>query len=351
MNPLDVITTHDDLPEPVVPYYVPTSDGWFIHKDTTFGKVLVKVPNHPQHLPKVEPKMTLNGVKFPSWLVAQAHSFFRYIYDLHKTEAAVVVTYNQSTKDWKLFIPEQYTTHGAVHQKHDPNHLRPGYSAVGTIHSHCNFGAFHSGTDTHDADEFDGLHITLGHVDQDVPEYALMLAFNKQHFKVEIEDVIDLDDPGTEYQRTAPQWWARYVHPNQPAPWSKWQPKTQTSNWGNPGAWRGQQQMIPFDQRRNGVTYVNGVQVITNPSAIDRWDDDEPYAAFWNRAARDRTEQEQAADAAANAERLDLAFIAAEILDEIADDLADSGMKLYWSISPKTGFGAAVITSFSYKKD
>jgi hypothetical protein len=35
---------------------------------------------------------------------------------------------------------------------------------VGTIHSHCDFGAFHSGTDHEDESTFDGLHVTFGDI-------------------------------------------------------------------------------------------------------------------------------------------------------------------------------------------
>ena len=42
--------------------------------------------------------------------------------------------------------------------------LSEGYTIFGTIHSHCDFSAFHSGIDDADEHGFDGVHVTIGNV-------------------------------------------------------------------------------------------------------------------------------------------------------------------------------------------
>jgi hypothetical protein len=59
---------------------------------------------------------------------------------------------------------------------------------VGTIHSHCNFSAFHSGTDTHDEETFDGIHITLGHVDRKEFSMVASVAVNANRVQLEPEN-------------------------------------------------------------------------------------------------------------------------------------------------------------------
>jgi hypothetical protein len=59
---------------------------------------------------------------------------------------------------------------------------------VGTIHSHCDFSAFHSGTDTFDESTFDGIHITLGHVNRDQFSMCASMAFNDQRQQMEPEN-------------------------------------------------------------------------------------------------------------------------------------------------------------------
>lgn len=126
--------------------------------------------------------------------------YFRTLYDKYKVEAAVVLMLNTATKDWKvLFVPQVDCSGTAVNYLipksktdsfpakqaslyrdvfkdekaselmekalQDFNNLtNAGYGIFGTIHSHCDFAAFHSGVDDNDEQDFDGIHITIGNV-------------------------------------------------------------------------------------------------------------------------------------------------------------------------------------------
>lgn len=331
MNPLDIVNPPAEtalLPDPEVPYFVPTARGWFVHKLTTFGKVFVPT-NVPTHLPTLTKAFTPT-LKVPGRLVGQAHSFFRVVFASWGTESAVLITRNHTTGEWRLFIPEQYVSRGGVQQRFNPEHIAPGWDVVGSIHSHCNFGAFHSGTDTHDADDFDGFHMTIGHVDRDTPEYATMFAFNKQHFEVRFEDGVDVADIGTDRDRTAPAWWLRYVHANETAPWLK-----------NRGV------TVVRGGRQPGVTYVNGQPVgsgYTGPSVHPERDPD--YARWWA-SGNKPVEDEETREARRIREETQkaVALLAAVDLEDLAEFCADNGLKLYWSITPE-GRGAALASSY-----
>ena len=53
---------------------------------------------------------------------------------------------------------------------------------VGTIHSHCDFGASHSHGDHADEEHFDGIHITLGHVTSETPSLSVSLVIDGIRF-------------------------------------------------------------------------------------------------------------------------------------------------------------------------
>lgn len=126
--------------------------------------------------------------------------YFQMIYDEHKTEAGVLLMVHPETKQWRVFIPIQVDCSGGgvnylppksssdgltgrtkelydavfEHKTLGPRMLElyeeysklqeDGWCLFGTIHSHCNFGAFHSGVDDNDEINFEGLHITIGNV-------------------------------------------------------------------------------------------------------------------------------------------------------------------------------------------
>jgi len=120
--------------------------------------------------------------------------FFRDVYDKHQSESAVLLLVNAEAKRFiPLFVVNFDISGGAVHYiQPTPDHTsariqevlkdekllaihnqvmedynklyEAGYRIYGTIHSHCNFNAFHSGVDQADEVKFDGLHITIGNV-------------------------------------------------------------------------------------------------------------------------------------------------------------------------------------------
>lgn len=100
--------------------------------------------------------------KLPTKLFANILGFFRDVYKLYSSESIALLYYNKSDKSYKVFIPEQEVSGASLSYKTDQtikDHL-----LVGSIHSHASMSAFHSGTDVHDEEKFDGLHITIGKV-------------------------------------------------------------------------------------------------------------------------------------------------------------------------------------------
>jgi hypothetical protein len=192
------------LPEPDPFYYVMGADGPYMMKRTLYGRALVKIKSI-DHLPKHDGMLWHSIPKVPSGLIGQAWSFFRSTWTSKKSEAMVYLTHKDGV--YRIFVPTQEASAAHVKTVMNPNHIAEGWIVAGTIHSHCNFGAFHSGTDTGDAADHDGLHITIGHVDTDKPSIEGMISVNGVNWDMEYEDYAGGDLVLVPH----PNQWSRYI--------------------------------------------------------------------------------------------------------------------------------------------
>ena len=232
----------EDLPEPTLgPYFVQGARQNYAYKKFHFGRALTVLPGGipgAHDLPDKDKGFLLydfNG-GIPAELIGQAWHFFRHIWNKHHTEAMVDITWHP-TKGYRLFVPKQSTSGSHVSAIRNPEHYERGSRHVGTIHSHCNFTAFHSGTDTGDADDHDGLHITIGHVDKNPPEYAVMVSVDKIRWDFKIEEVINGEIKFT----THPAWWDKFVDTSNRSHFGKKgsQPAQSKTNGSSiPGLWK-----------------------------------------------------------------------------------------------------------------
>jgi hypothetical protein len=191
-------------------------NGLFRHVDNPYFMVRYKTDKIPvcgEITEEVKPKV----YKLPLEMFKQVESFFALVNTKFKGEAVVVLAWSVARKSWAVKIPKQQTR--GLHVSYDASAgnvlmvyqddkgelqsvaLEPGqpvpevvmdYENFGTIHSHCNASAFHSGTDDKDEFSFDGLHITIGKLDQPVREYAVRWIFAGRAYKSSIEHVVEL---------------------------------------------------------------------------------------------------------------------------------------------------------------
>lgn len=213
---------YDDIPDHPYPFYVLAKEGIYLRKKTAIGTSIIKIDKMPTSLGEVG-----NPTGFFSWgetppvppeICAQIVDFFRRIWDKHRTEAEVLLTARiemndgvPSIKEWRVFIPTQKVSMGGVQSVYEPSHIARGHMVVGTMHSHCNFSAFHSGTDLGDANRMDGVHFTIGFVDRDEPQVVAMVSISGVHVNYKPEALGDFSNLKA---ATAPTWWDNYVTPS-----------------------------------------------------------------------------------------------------------------------------------------
>ncbi len=186
MFPIYVLKRGVELPEQGT-YYIITGDGIFLHKDTGFIQATVKV-DKISFLEALEPSMALRLPKISSEIIVKSLLFFRRIYQYHRAEAVVLLHYSQE-KNYLPHCPKQRVDKISV--DYDLSERFEGYQLIGTIHSHCDFSAFHSPIDEGNEEDFDGIHITIGNVDLPYFTISCSIVVNNNRFKVKPKDIIE----------------------------------------------------------------------------------------------------------------------------------------------------------------
>lgn len=197
--PVFLNTPGTKLPETGI-YYVVAKDGLYMRTDRNFGSALVKVEEIP-HLAAAPTQASFNLPKIPATIIGQALMFFREVFVEYKTESYLTLLYSKKLGQYRLWCPKQEVSYSSVSYDRtdsvpveERNYMGsdgPGWQNVGTIHSHCDFSAFHSGTDEFDESTFDGIHITLGHVNRNDFSIVASIAINDNRFQKAIADVCD----------------------------------------------------------------------------------------------------------------------------------------------------------------
>ena len=149
---------------------------------------------------KSEPLLRLRSGKMSLVLWRTIASFFRKITNDEKAEAQVRLFYNEETKVWKAHaFPQEKDTGMTTKELCDHEDfqtqmnemLADGSHQWGTIHSHCNTGAFQSATDSTDEQSSPGIHITMGKInDAKIDLHS--------RFTVVLPGSLDYDDEGKE---------------------------------------------------------------------------------------------------------------------------------------------------------
>lgn len=170
-------------------FYVVAKDGIYLKKSMGHFNTISKV-NAISILGECKPSAKLNITKIKRKQFGQILSLFRAVYNKYKAEVNIILHYNPTKQIFKIDIPPQGVTGGSVNYE---NGLvtHKGYIRIGTIHSHASMSAFHSGTDQGDEESWDGLHITLGKMDQEYFDISCSVMSSKERFIVDPTEYIE----------------------------------------------------------------------------------------------------------------------------------------------------------------
>jgi len=177
----------EELPKDDVCYLI-TKNGILLKKKVGLMESLSKV-DKISILGDLKPYAKLHIEKIPGPVFAKIYSFFKEVYKEFTSECVALLYYNTKTKKYKTYIPNQEVSGASLDYVKDrtfKNHV-----LMCSIHSHASMAAFHSGTDSDDEKSFDGLHITIGKMNQDVLDISASIVANGTRFIVNPTDYIN----------------------------------------------------------------------------------------------------------------------------------------------------------------
>lgn len=137
-----------------------------------------------------------------SWkLWEEICAFMRWTYEKHKAEALITLFYNRTTREWKAWpFPQHpagmtisYETEHPLY-KTDRAQFGKDWEQMGSLHHHCNSGAFQSGTDKSDEEDRDGIHITLGNMASDKLDLHFRQVFDNRQSETTVHQWIELPE-------------------------------------------------------------------------------------------------------------------------------------------------------------
>lgn len=198
------------------PHFIHFKEGLFLNIKTKLGRFLVKQRTTPSFFKELGANgyFWLDCPEIPKEITAQIVSFFKRVWDEHKTEAGVILLMDKDTNEWSVFVPYQKVSGAGVNYALNPADIPAGKITMGTMHSHCDFSPFHSGTDKHDAEGMNGTHYTIGYLNREKPEIVNMVMYNKQDFQLK-KDMFNLEDIDFDHldAAVAPIEWDEFVYP------------------------------------------------------------------------------------------------------------------------------------------
>lgn len=146
-------------------YYLLAQDGLYQVKENACFKSSVKVDGLSDlqgHQETVE--LLLAPIPFKQ--IEEGIFFFREVLRQHGSEAVLLIYYSPEKRCYQMVAPIQYVSETDC--DYELAASPSGHQLVGTIHSHPKGHAFHSSVDDTDEIDMDGLHITVGDLNEEL---------------------------------------------------------------------------------------------------------------------------------------------------------------------------------------
>jgi len=229
LTPVLIKSDHEMVwPERERLFYLLARDGLYLCRQNEFFRSCVKASSGPSELEVQKPLFEPRFPKIPVALIEQAVGFFTAIADLHGSEAAALLVWDRSQDQVHLVIPAQTATMGGygsgyrypigIHYD-SPSELPEDWVVFGDIHSHVDYAAYASHTDINDELHSAGLHIVVGRIRAEPPDFHVEAVVDGERF---VLDPVDIVSGYATRSMTFPEHWLARVEIEayKPAPYS-----------------------------------------------------------------------------------------------------------------------------------
>lgn len=187
-------------PEEESVFHLVTSDGLFLCRNHPFFTSSVPVDRWPPELAAHTPFLRLRYPRLPQRLFERIVGFFAVIGETFGAEAAVLLAWDQTRRCIEVVVPKQRSLVSSswsgrcypLSVEYDMPPLPEGWMWIGDAHSHADEAAYASAQDTSDERHRPGLHIVVGRIFGEPPEFHIEVTVDGMRFRVKrLETVVE----------------------------------------------------------------------------------------------------------------------------------------------------------------
>lgn len=164
-------------------FYIFAGNGYFMCRNHPFYQSCVKVCEHGH--PDLEDQEEFLDHSYPKLsqvMMEDIVGFFGAVEKEHGAEAYVLLGWDMVEKEVKMLVPEQEVSMA------DAKYKLPNYPdnwiLIGDVHSHERMSAYASWQDEKDEAKRSGLHMIVGKVHQEPPEFHVDIVVDGARFKL-----------------------------------------------------------------------------------------------------------------------------------------------------------------------
>ena len=181
-------------------FYLLSRDGLYRCRQTEFFRSCVKVEDGPSELERQTSFFEPRFPTIPRALIERAVGFFSEVADLHGSEAAALFALDQGTGRVELIVPEQTATMGALHSRRPypvgvhyrmPTDLPDDWVVFADIHCHVDYAAYASHTDKEDELHSAGLHVVVGRISDEPPQFHVEAVVDGHRLTLESSQIME----------------------------------------------------------------------------------------------------------------------------------------------------------------
>ena len=173
-------------------FYLLSRNGLFLCRNHAFFSSCVPSDRWPGELAHQQSFFKSDYPRLPQRLLERVVGFFDLIAERYESEAVVLVVWNRQREKVELRVPDQtgtvrtsfYGDRYPVDLYYEVPQLPPHEVLIGDIHSHVDGAAYASWTDKADEAYRPGLHLVVGRIRSEPPEFYCALTVDGVRFRV-----------------------------------------------------------------------------------------------------------------------------------------------------------------------
>lgn len=196
------LKTREEMPWPEDEraFYLLSQSGIFLCRNHPFFRSSVHAPNWPGELARHDRFLTLCLPRIPRRYVELAVGFFARVAQTWGGEAGVLLVWDERSRRIRYHVPPQRATvrasragrYTAVSLNYEiAAALEPGCTVIGDMHSHAEAAAYCSSVDRMDEVYRPGLHVVVGRIDREPPEFHCEFVVDGARFVVPNDEVLE----------------------------------------------------------------------------------------------------------------------------------------------------------------